>query len=591
MPNLSNLILKYAHKPNTATLNQDFAIELNSNLLIQIMSAYQLKASNVIGNYEFNSESLEKLVSMPPFHEGIDVLKNTLQIVRSWPKQLSWAQFNHQINSLLLAWLNDYKLGANLDSVFLLSSCLELQTENSAKFQTLLLHLIARVTNQLDQYKFGYVQNFDLETGLPNQQLLMSLLKQRLNSDTKKPPVNSKHFGLMLVNLNVNFDEASQINAAASNLMLAAIDTIRQHLSSDATIFHIGSVDLAIMIEPLNSPMQLNLIATKLIHAFESALPLENITMILTPYFGGISTFNTQTNAISLYEYARLALHHAMIKNERIKIYDQHTSSSFMNSQLLDEAIIEAFQQNELAIYLQPIVSLPNETCNSAEILLRWPTQEWESISPIRIVDTIYKKGFGKVFIRWLINNACQRCAELISQYQRDILLTVNFSGTDLLDDDLPELLAQSIALWEIPAGNLVIEITENDLLTDEAKVAQVLDKIVLLGFKLALDDFGTGYSSMARLRNMPLDLIKIDQSFVRNIATSNADREIVKSVIKLAHSLGKKVVAEGVEDLACLNILKDMKCEKIQGYYYAKPMSFVEFVTWLNVFEANHAS
>ena len=156
---------------------------------------------------------------------------------------------------------------------------------------------------------------------------------------------------------------------------------------------------------------------------------------------------------------------------------------------------------------------------------------------------------------------------------------------TDLLDVDLPELLAQSITLWEIPAENLIIEITESDIMVDEKKTAIVIDQIVLLGCKLALDDFGTGYSSMARLRNMPIDLVKIDQSFVRNIAHSPEDLEIVQSVIKLAHSLGKQIVAEGVEDKACLDILKELKCEKIQGYYYGKPMPASEFTQWLHTF------
>jgi EAL domain-containing protein (putative c-di-GMP-specific phosphodiesterase class I) len=158
---------------------------------------------------------------------------------------------------------------------------------------------------------------------------------------------------------------------------------------------------------------------------------------------------------------------------------------------------------------------------------------------------------------------------------------------TDLLDADLPVLLAQSISLWDIPAQNLIIEITEGDILVDEEKVAQVIDQIVALGCKLALDDFGTGYSSMTRLRSMPIDLVKIDQSFVRNIAHSPQDREIVESVVALAHSLGKQVVAEGVEDKACLDILKQMQCEKIQGYYYAKPMSFHEFSSWLTKFSS----
>lgn len=589
MVNTSHPTLQHAHQSNISTLYQGFSIDLDSNLLIQIMSSYHLKASDVIGDYTSNPQLFEQLIKTPPFNEGNGSLDNTSHIINNWPQQLSWLQLNHQINNLLLAWLNDYKLGANLDSAFLLARCLELQSVKNSNFQSLLIHLLARVTNQLDQYKASYVQNFNLETGLPNEQLLINLLKQRLHTDADIAPSDPVHLGLILVNLNINFDEESQLIAASTNLMLTAIETIKQHLNDDATLFYVGAIDLAILIEPLISTTQLKLIASKLMHAFESALPLENITLILKPYFSGISTFNIHTNAISLYEHARLALHHAIINNERIKIYDQHISSIFMNTHLLDEAIIGAFKQNEMVVYLQPIINISDEICTSAEILLRWPSQEWQSISPIRLVETIYKKGFGKMFIRWLINNVCQRCAELLLTYQRNISLTLNLSGTDLLDEDLPELLAQSIALWEIPAENLVIEITENDIMIDEVKVAQVIDKIVLLGCKLALDDFGTGYSSMARLRNIPINLVKIDQSFVRNIATSNQDREIVLSVVNLAHSLGKEVVAEGVEDLACLNILKEMKCEKIQGYYYAKPMSFDEFISWLSAFETEH--
>ncbi|NOU25748.1 MAG: GGDEF domain-containing protein [Methylotenera sp.] len=598
MVNLLSQSLTQVNQAGASSLYQDFTIELEPNLLLDILTSYQLKASEVTGDYNFNPQAFEQFIKSPPYNSGSSTLKNTSYIISSWPEKLSWSQFNHQINNLLLAWLNDYKLGANLDTAFLLARCLELKTDKHGQFQNLLMHLIARVTNQLEQYKFSYVQNFDLDTGLPNQHLLASLLKQYLKTesvaenDSEEDHLGMEHLGLILINLNINFDEESQLNSAASNLMLAAIATIQQHLNNDATLFYVGSIDLAILIKPLKSTTQLSLMATKLIHAFETALPLENITLILKPYIGAISTFNIQTNAISIYEYARLALHHAIIKNEQVKIYDQHISSSFMNAHLLDEAIIEALQQNELAVFLQPIVSIhhkagTNEICISAEVLLRWPNQEWQALSPSRLIDVIYKKGFGKVFIRWLINNACQRCAELISAHQKNIALTINLSSIDLLDADLPELLAQSIALWQIPAENLIIEITENDILVDEIKVAKVIDKIKQLGCKLALDDFGTGYSSMARLRNMPIDIVKIDQSFVRNIATSDQDKEIVQSVVKLAHSLGKEVVAEGVENQACLDILKELKCEKIQGYFYGKPMSFDDFIAWLSVFES----
>lgn len=609
MPNLSEITLKLAHQSNSSTLYQDFLIQLDSNQLLQLMSSYNLKASDVTGDYYFNPLIFEQFIKNAPYNSGNSVLKNTTHLISSWPQKLSWAQLNQYINHLLLAWLNDYKIGANLDVALLLARCLELKSDKNAQFQSLLSHLIARVTNQLDQYKFSYVQHFDLDTGLPNQHLLISLLKQALSNDADKQvgstsslnQTESMHVGLILVNLNLNYGEESQLNSVASNLMLAAIHTIQQHLNDDATLFHIGPIELAILINPLKSPTQLNIIATKLLHAFETALPLENITLILNPYFGAISTFNIQTNAISFYEFARLALNQAIVRNETIKIYDPNISSSFLNSRILDEAIIEALQQNEMSLYLQPIVTIngknnlghteAKEICTSAEALLRWKNQEWQSISPARLLDVIYKKGFAKVFIRWLINNACQRGAELATKYHCHISITINLSSTDLLDTDLPELLAQSVALWNIDASFLTIEITESDILVDEVKVLQVLNKTTQLGCKIALDDFGTGYSSMARLRNMPVNIVKIDQSFVRNMSNSLEDKEIVQSIIRLAHSLGKEVIAEGVEDVACLDILKEMRCEKIQGYYYGKPMSFEEFTAWLTNFEVKTSS
>ena len=596
MLKLSEITKNSALESSTSTLYQDFSIQLDANLLLQLMSSYNLKAYEVTGDYFFNAFTFKQFIDTAPYNTNINSIENTIAFISDWPQKLSWSQLNQYINQLLLAWLNDYKLGAKLDAAFLIARCLELKTTKNTEFQSLLIHLFARVTNELEHYKFNYVQNFDLDTGLPNQHLLLNLLKLNLSDDSKQSKIEAEtnHLGLILINLNINYGETSQLNSAATNLILAAIRTIQEHLNNDATLFQVDTLDLAILIKPLKSPTQLNLIATKLSHAFETALPLENITLILSPSFGAISTFNIQANAISLYEYARLTLHQAIAKNETIKIYDKNISSAFMNNRLLDEAIIEALQQNELSLYLQPIITIYNsgeekdfkERCSSAEALLRWPNQDWQGISPPRILDVIYKKGFGKVFIRWLINNACQRIAELTSKYDHNISITINLGSADLLDEDLPELLAQSIALWLIPADSLTIEITENDLLVNEVKVMQVLNKITQLGCKLALDDFGTGYSSMARLRNMPINIVKIDQSFVRNISSSPEDKQIVLSIIKLAHSLGKQVVAEGVEDIACLDILKEMHCDKIQGYYYGKPMPFDTFTQWLSSFQ-----
>ena len=567
-----------------SSLHQEFVLELTPHHILTTMGIYGLKAADISKRYKLNQNILESL-SKDMQLNGLYLLENLSSVLVSWPHEVNWPQFNQKLNQVLLAWLTDYKNGASLDAALQLVNCLELHTEDrnvNPKFQFLMLHLLAKVTNQFDQYKIDYIQDCDVETGLPNHHLMLSYLDQHLHTGDSK-----HHIGLILVNMHMTFDEAARLKTIASSLVITAMHRIQEHLRDDATLFRITPTELGILITHMHFPAQLNLIASRLVHAFESALLLENTTLILKPYFGCVSSFNSKSDAITFYEHGKLALHHAMSKNYQIEVYDQHITSSFSNIYKLDEAIIEALQQNELEIYLQPIITLPSEICANAEILLRWNSEEWQLVSAVRLIDTIYKKGFGKVFIRWLINTACQQIAELIKAHKRSISLTINLSVTDLLDIDLPELLAQSIALWEIPAENLIIEITESDIMVDEQKTAIVIDQIVLLGCKLALDDFGTGYSSMARLRNMPIDLVKIDQSFVRNIAHSQEDLEIVQSVIKLAHSLGKQIVAEGVEDKACLDILKELKCEKIQGYYYGKPMPVSEFSQWLHAFSA----
>jgi EAL domain-containing protein (putative c-di-GMP-specific phosphodiesterase class I)/GGDEF domain-containing protein len=579
---------------------QDFEIELSPGQLLSIMHHYDLKAEDVIGNYRFdplrlNGPSIAHELNKPDDALS-SALANSISAISRWPKQLGWPQFNLQIHHLLSSWIEDYKASTALEHGLILSRCLNMEVPAdklsqdpslSFKFQSLLAHLIARTTNQFDQYRYQYSLNFDVETNLPNRYLLLNILKRQL----KRMHDSEKHLGLILLNLNIDFREQPQLDAISTELALAAIDTIHRHLNENSTLFQIETGEFAVLVNDLKTPTQLNFIASQLTHAFESALPLDNITIILKPHMGGVSTFKATPNAMGLMDCARLALHHALIHNHQIEIYDPITTSAIANSASLEEAVIRALQENELELFLQPIVSICDnpgqaDMCSGAELLLRWRNKDWPTISPIQLIDIIYKKGFGKVFIRWLINNASRLCAELKNRFHQEISLTVNLCASDLLDIDLPELIVQAIRLWDISAENLVIEMTESDLLLDESKANLVIEKIVSLGCKLALDDFGTGYSSMSRLRRMPIDLVKIDQSFVRNIGSSKEDRAVVQSILQLAHSLEKQVIAEGVEDIATVNFLKALQCEKIQGYYYAKPMPFVDFCSWMDNFK-----
>ena len=417
------------------SMYQDFMIELPPVMLMALLNQYGLKAHDVKGDYTVDINTLASLnehlaASITQTHvdnqnslsssaQGFTL--QSIELLAKWSQQMSWLQFNQQINQFLLAWLNDYKLGVSVDDGFKILNCLSIQKITAvdkpnatseeagasyqslveAQFQRLMMHLIARVTSQLDQYKFHYVQNFDIETSLPNEQLMRKFIHQRLEDyyqHQQRNPQENIHLGLIIINLNINFDEETQLNTSASVLLKSAVHLIELHLNDDATIFRVGTGELGILLANLHFPAQINLIASRIAHAFESALPIDNITLILKPYLGCVGSFNFDSSnkrlsAIAFYEHARLALHHAMIKDYQIEVYDAHITASFSSMHALDEAIINALQQNELTIYLQPIVTLPAEVCMNAEILLRWDNDEWQSISPARLIDSIYKKG------------------------------------------------------------------------------------------------------------------------------------------------------------------------------------------------------
>lgn len=578
-------------------LYSDFKIELTPSDMMLVIQQCGLKVSALTGEFLIDKKMHETVAALQE-----DAPQAFVTNLLNWPKQLNWAQLNQKVNELLEQWLSDYVAGYSIESAYAVLNHIKIKKEGSVeaqqltlKFQLLLTRILSQITNQFDQYKFDYWQNFDTETGLPNHKLLSSILEQiSFKAPSFSEPsrnqilddARSKPLGIIVLNLNINYDEAFKSNTEALTVIQAAIKTIKNQLSHESILFQVSQNEFAILVKNLTFETQINLIISQLIYAFESTLALENITLILKPYIGGASTFNPETNAISLYEHARLALQQAMTRNTQMQIYEQNIGSSFIDNHLLEEAIIDALQNNELSTFIQPIVSIENDACETGEVLLRWVTKDWPYVPPNRIVDTVYKKGFGKVFIRWLINSACQRSADLLFNHNRRILLTINISVHDLLDPDLPEMIRQSIELWEIPAENIVFEITETDILSDESEIIPIIDQIKKQGCKIALDDFGTGNSSMSRLREMPVDYVKIDQMFVRNILTNKNDLEIVQSIIKLAHGLGKQVVCEGVEDLGTVELLKHLKCEKIQGYYYSKPLNFADFVEWIIAFE-----
>ena len=216
----------------------------------------------------------------------------------------------------------------------------------------------------------------------------------------------------------------------------------------------------------------------------------------------------------------------------------------------------------------------------AAESLARWVTPDGKHISPAHFIPLAEQRGLMGPFTNWCLNAGLRQLASFRAA-GIFMSLSVNVSPINLYEPDFPEVVAASLGMWSVPPEQLTLEITESTPMHDAAKVVAMLHRLKAVGVRLAIDDFGTGYSSLSLLRQLPVDELKIDQQFVRDMLTSAPNMQIVRSVLDLAHNFGLKTVAEGIEDEATYDALRAMGCTLAQGYFVARPLTPDSFVEW----------
>ncbi|MGB7816473.1 MAG: EAL domain-containing protein [Methylotenera sp.] len=558
---------------------QEVEIAYTEQAVLDKLHAYGLKPKTLFSNLKINIKALEqaKIAENPQINPFLSQLSSTL---KNWQSGHDLKTFTADINRLIFLWLNAMQDGASTQTILNFLSCFELKSKigisNSAKLHCFLFDLVAETNHQHQQLQLSYALNFDADTQLPNaNQVLASIEKALINSH------ENQLIGLFSMHFQVakNNPIFSQLTTLSLSKKITAI--LKQNISPDSQLYHSGNLQFDILIPNLSNDIQLNLLAAKLQRAFEQMVFIANQSILVTPFIGCAYFKKSSPKAHDLYSCSKLALESAFSKQLHFVMYTQELEEQLSVQNDLEVKVLEAFAGDNLTLFFQPIVNLADSKCVGAELLLRWSEKAGYSVYPSLTIETLNKVGKGKLFTRWLINSACRYSSELLHVHNLKVYLTINLRAEDLYDIELPHLLLQALALWKIKPEDIVLEVTENGILEHNETTNSVIKELSDNGFRLALDDFGTGFSSLSRLRTMPIDLIKIDQSFVRDISHSQHDFEIVKSIAMLANSIGKEVLAEGVEDKECLALIKKMKIHKCQGYFFAKPMPFDKFITW----------
>jgi diguanylate cyclase (GGDEF)-like protein len=265
----------------------------------------------------------------------------------------------------------------------------------------------------------------------------------------------------------------------------------------------------------------------------------------------------------------------------RLQVYEDGRDLAHQRQICLIRDLRHAARNGELALHYQPKLDIRNGRVRQAEALLRWQHPQFGNVSPAEFIVLAERTGSIQILTGWVIEEAMRQLAEW-GRRGLHVQLSVNISADDLLSGDLAHRVSSLLKLYRVPAEQLVFEITESAVMREPEHALKVLNGLRECGISLSVDDFGTGYSSLAHLKRLPVQELKIDQSFVRNLDETSEDAVIVRSTIEMSHNLGLKVVAEGVEYEHSLRLLERWHCDTAQGYLISRPLTAVAFEAWI---------
>ena len=410
---------------------------------------------------------------------------------------------------------------------------------------------------------------YDTVTGLPNRALFGDRLGVAL--------AHAQRHKYKVAVLFLDIDRFKQINdslghSVGDRLLRAAAERIRGTIREEDTVARFGGDEFTILIHIVGRIEDAGRIAQKILDSFKTPIVIDSREFVVTSSIG-ISIYPVDgVDGETLIRNADTSMYRAKdVGRNTYQFYAAAMNHKALEALEVENGLRRALAHNEFVLYYQPLIEVKTGAVFGLEALVRWRHPELGLLRPDKFIPAAEQSGLIISIGRWVLREACMQAAEWHSRGHR-IVMAVNLSGRQFQD---PELLAQvSDALREarLPAEFLELEITEGYAMQDVGKAIQTLQQLKGLGVRIAIDDFGSGYSCLSYLKKFPIDTLKLDGSFVRDLGTPE-DAQIALGVIALAHSLRLKVIAEGVETISQLMFLRDHSCDRLQGYLFSRPM------------------
>lgn len=427
--------------------------------------------------------------------------------------------------------------------------------------------------------------NTDTLTGTENNYAFTNRMEALLETSLEK---NFKHALLFL-----DMDRFSQINDTLGHsigdlLLSEIVYRLRPLIKNKDILARFGGDQFVITLADIHQPKEAMQLSEKILKNFEEPFNIEG-HILYAAISLGISLYphdgdNTElliSKAVKAKDFAK--------KNggNQFAFYFEELKDGYDNNNLLlDHEVRKAIREDQFELYYQPKIDLEKEQVSGFEALVRWNNEKLGFVSPAMFIPFAEETGLIIPLSELIIEKACQDWLELDSQGLGHLTIAINISSIHFHQDNFVDSLKAILERNNCAPHNFELELTERTVMNNEEETTNRLIQLKMIGFKLSIDDFGTGYSSLSYLVNFPLNYLKIDGVFIELLTSAKPNQAVVDAIIQMGHRLNMKVIAEGVEQREQVELLRNMGCDMIQGYYYSKPLPLIEAIDYLELWK-----
>jgi len=445
------------------------------------------------------------------------------------------------------------------------------------------------ITHALDRFEseadLAFFSHYDPITSLPNRLLGKDRMERAMvNADRKR---------CKAALLDFDIDHFKRVNESLGHsvgdaLLKAVVERLRGCIRETDTFSRVAGNEFMIALSDIHDPEAINRVVAHILEKMIPSFRIDGLELSVSVSVGIAVYPDDGSDFDMLLRRAETAMSHAKDAGRNTYRFFAEQMNTDANEYLrVLNDLRKGLERGEFTLHYQPQISLADNRVVGAEALIRWNHPDLGFLPPGRFIPIAEDSGLIVEIGAWVLREACRQAVIWREAGHCDVIVAVNLSAVQFQRDDLLESVGQALAQSGLHPSGLELELTESILIKNTKNVLSTVKRLKALGVKLSIDDFGTGYSSLAYLKRFDLDKLKIDQSFVRDIATDPDNDMIVKAIVQLARGLGIKTIAEGVEDVQNLNVIRQHGCDEVQGYHFAKPMPPEQFKAFVADFHA----